>query len=761
MTTQVEIILPCPHAKQQDFIECKAKRKVIRAGRRGGKTIGIAIMFAKEFLAGRRCLYTAPTYEQTEAFWNEIKNIFADAIQARVFLKNEAMKTLEKPGTHARIKAKTAWNADTMRGDFADLLAFDEWQLTNEDAWEIVGLPMLADNNGDAVFIYTPPSLYSMGTNRSRDPRHAAEMFKGAQAEEELAAKEEREPKWRTFHWTSWDNPYVSREGLAEITRDMSSESMRREIMAEDDEVQQSWLVYPQWNPGLRTVPRFQIPKEWPIFSGHDFGSANPAAIFAAQNTGVPYKIDDRLSINTRDFVIFREYAPGARTIQQHIAWWEEYTRGYTVVKSVGGNVSTEDEIRQGYTGGGWLIQAPSCNKPNLQIEKTRQLFGLGRVWIMQDCTGLLTQLASMLFKLDESSHPTNDIKDEAKYHLLACFIEGTMIHTEHGLRPIESVRIGDKVLTRKGYQKVMASSITGVKEVVTARFSDGVVLTGTPDHPVFTKNKGFVPLACLRYSDIIETWKENKLHSRESITTDTLPLRDYQTGDISTTKGCISTGLFGNHSTARFLLDIISIIKTAITQIMTYPILNFYPLVTMNGSIIKVNVAPPNLNTSLISSQSLWKRGKGGREPQKVRLTSSPEVKNNGQTESPSSVYASIAGQNILQSPRTEAKDSVRANVSHISAFIAELITRLGFVRAENNLSSTDIQDKNIVLGDAVHCLGINPSGKQPVYNLSVDTVPEYYANGILVHNCLRYLFSEFRDDTAVSRDIHTYRFC
>ena len=56
--------LPLPHDKQRAFIDSKAKRKVIRAGRRGGKTVGISIYAVERFLAGRRLLYAAPTAEQ-------------------------------------------------------------------------------------------------------------------------------------------------------------------------------------------------------------------------------------------------------------------------------------------------------------------------------------------------------------------------------------------------------------------------------------------------------------------------------------------------------------------------------------------------------------------------------------------------------------------------------------------------------------------------------------------------------------------------
>jgi len=50
-----------PHPRQREFIDSPAPRKVIRAGRRSGKTTGIAIYAVRQFLQGRRVLYAAPT----------------------------------------------------------------------------------------------------------------------------------------------------------------------------------------------------------------------------------------------------------------------------------------------------------------------------------------------------------------------------------------------------------------------------------------------------------------------------------------------------------------------------------------------------------------------------------------------------------------------------------------------------------------------------------------------------------------------------
>ena len=82
--TEFRIRLKRPHPKQRGFIEHPAPRKVVRAGRRGGKTTGIAILAVKAFLDGRRILYATPTQEQVDRFWTEVKAALREPIAARV-----------------------------------------------------------------------------------------------------------------------------------------------------------------------------------------------------------------------------------------------------------------------------------------------------------------------------------------------------------------------------------------------------------------------------------------------------------------------------------------------------------------------------------------------------------------------------------------------------------------------------------------------------------------------------------------------------
>lgn len=210
----LRVKLKQPHAKQQSFMRSNAKRKVVCAGRRVGKTTGMAIYAVEKMLEGRRVLEAAPTADQTSAFWAECKRSLAEPIAAGVIYKNETERILEIPGGKGRIRAKTAWDADSLRGDNADVLILDEYSIMSPDTWNEVGAPMLLDNNGDAAFIFTP-----------KRKNHAYQLF--------VRALGDTTGRWESFQFTSFDNPHLSKEALDEITADMTAEAYKQEILAE------------------------------------------------------------------------------------------------------------------------------------------------------------------------------------------------------------------------------------------------------------------------------------------------------------------------------------------------------------------------------------------------------------------------------------------------------------------------------------------------------------------------------------------------
>jgi len=208
----LELCLPRPHSKQWAIKHSTAKRQVICAGRRAGKTTLAAMVSCEKALEGRRVLLAAPTQEQTDAFWEKCKEWLVPLTQSGYVYKNEQRRVLDFPGG-GRIRAKTAWDADTLRGDYADFLVLDEYALMDSSTWTQVGAPMLLDNDGDAWFISTP-----------RRKNHFFQLH--ARAVQDGG-------RWKQWHFTSLDNPHLSKVALAEITQDMSEADYKQEILAE------------------------------------------------------------------------------------------------------------------------------------------------------------------------------------------------------------------------------------------------------------------------------------------------------------------------------------------------------------------------------------------------------------------------------------------------------------------------------------------------------------------------------------------------
>tara|TARA_B100001175_G_C19502944_1_gene639207 strand:+ start:64 stop:2427 length:2364 start_codon:yes stop_codon:yes gene_type:complete len=83
--------------------------------------------------------------------------------------------------------------------------------------------------------------------------------------------------------------------------------------------------------------------------------------------------------------------------------------------------------------------------------------------------------------------------------HNAPCFVAGTKVHIENkGITNIEDVKVGDKVISYNHendeveYKEVKKVKIKTDEFVVTYLFENGTKLTGTPDHPLYVVDKGY-----------------------------------------------------------------------------------------------------------------------------------------------------------------------------------------------------------------------------------------------------------------------------
>lgn len=180
-------------------------------------------------------------------------------------------------------------------------------------------------------------------------------------------------------------------------------------------------LVYDCFDVNTDAVQRFEIPRSWHIYTGHDFGTANPAAMFYAKDpdTGIYYA--------------FAEYLPGAgHSTYNHVEAFKQITRNteqdiklgrnYNVVMRVGGNLTTEDGWRNDFGQHGWPIQPPkeTMRRVENQIAQVYAHHKLHKIKVFSDLHHYLDEKMSFSYELDERYNPTDKYEDEQRYHLMA-----------------------------------------------------------------------------------------------------------------------------------------------------------------------------------------------------------------------------------------------------------------------------------------------------------------------------------------------------
>lgn len=454
VTKEIAIDLTGLTVEQQRVWACKEKRIILQVGRRGGKTILLARRGVFCFLQGKRYRYAVPVGTQLNTWWYEVTRLLKPALDAGQFYINETEHVVEKKGTKQRLEGRTAWNVGTLRGDYCDELHLDEYQAFNEDAWDYAGQPCLADTDGVAIFAFTPPRMGdSEGISRAHDPMHASKMYRAA-------VNGEKGNDWAAFHWTTLDNTFLSREGVARLTAGMSRQAYRLEILAMDDDTPDNALVFRAWRPDSQMIEPIPLPQSWPVYTGHDFGSANPAAVFLTQNPA------------TGEFFVFAEYLPGGGlSVAQHVEAFKKLAAGRNVVHRAGGN-HQESEIRQAYAAHGWYMLEPITpqGRPASvgdRIERLRALMETNKIFVFRTCSRLIAELANYSFKTGGVGVITDEIAQKAKYHLLDS-LGYSMVHTVYETAGQQLQVVYTEHLNRGGLPRVPRDT-SGFRIVSTA----------------------------------------------------------------------------------------------------------------------------------------------------------------------------------------------------------------------------------------------------------------------------------------------------
>lgn len=157
---------------------------------------------------------------------------------------------------------------------------------------------------------------------------------------------------------------------------------------------------------------RFEIPKEWPVFLGIDFGLVNTATLLVAEEWlhGEP----------TGRYFVFDAYRAGeARETRQHVR--EVHQRCNWIRPIAYGGAHAESGWREAWASAGIPVFEPTFSGLWVQINTLWIALHKKKLIVFNDLQEVIDEFKNMSRELDEEDVPIPDrIKDEKKYHFVA-----------------------------------------------------------------------------------------------------------------------------------------------------------------------------------------------------------------------------------------------------------------------------------------------------------------------------------------------------
>jgi hypothetical protein len=341
---------------------------------------------------------------------------------------------------------------------------------------------------------------------------------------------------------------------------------------------------------------------------------------------------------------------------------------------------------------------------------------------------------------------PITGINSEKYGH---CFAGYTQIMTDEGNKNIYRIKAGDRVLTRYGYKKVLKVHDNGYRPVKKYRIGNKQI-TCTPNHKFWTKKYGFYPIGHLINRNTFCIFDENtkKICKKKLSITEGLHLQDTprQLKGLIGFITRVGLGLMGN-SKKKDTIDTNGFVKLGkslpniiFIMLMTILLITIYPIyVALMGVSILVSIMIKCLmskrNIRLLSlSLRRKKRLRNGINQMKGKTGTKNIIENYLilllELTNVLNVVRNTKGNNYLWGKNIAASDAKTMQLQEKEGKIKRILRNGVVLCAEISLKLIDIAKRRIVKRN----VGRN---YERVYDITVEDNHEYFANGILVHNC------------------------
>ena len=399
------------HPKQSEIVKDRHRFRVVCAGRRGGKTeLAVNEMAGKAYSKkGRNIAYIAPTLQQArDIAWVQLVSVCAPITVKKLESPTHTLTVQTMDGGKSTISLRGWESIETMRGQAFDMLVIDEIaSMKNwENNWNEILRPTLTDREGECLFISTPKGF-----------NHFYDLYN-------LANDKVKGVEYASFHFTSYDNPYLKKEELEKARAELTEDQFAQEYLA--DFRKQEGLVYKEFD---RTRHLFEfMPEKEPEerIAGVDFGFTNPTAV---------------IHVNVLDgcYYVVKEWYKTGRTEEQTADYVMSCNFNY-VYPDPEAPSAIEVMHKKGIP-----VQEVVKNKDSIRngINRIRQLLKTNRLKIHIGCTNLISEFESYAYA--DSKPDRNENENPVKDH-------------DHALDALRYVLVSNEPGVTYGMDRIMAN---------------------------------------------------------------------------------------------------------------------------------------------------------------------------------------------------------------------------------------------------------------------------------------------------------------
>lgn len=248
------------HDNQRVINEHPAKVKVIKAGKRFGKTKWLLYdLVKKAFKKSKKMVwYVAPTYRQAKNIaWHELGWLIPKQLIKRR-LENELMYEFVNDSI---LKLLGADNEDSLRGTGIDDLGCDEYAYMSPYVWEGILSGQLLGRDWTASFISSPNK---QGRN------HFSNFWETAKMKMNQGDKD-----WAAFYYSIFDNPTIPHEEIQKLKDNTPDDTWELEYMAQESA--HAGQLVSEFSFADH-VKEMVVGERWLLIRGLDWGISHPTA---------------------------------------------------------------------------------------------------------------------------------------------------------------------------------------------------------------------------------------------------------------------------------------------------------------------------------------------------------------------------------------------------------------------------------------------------------------------------------------------------